>query len=224
LESRDQRKADPRGTRLRRHFANRLNRSLLFDTDADATEFLNAALELGPWEGPGFEWGVVGVWSVPAEDVLAGTSDNAEELEYVQALLTEALSRGRTVDRLVFDPYAIMLHFFEDGPTAYLRIASSFELRSGDASQVLDPELGGPSLHPALALLGAQLFGTSVAASGDIRMEFRGGLAVHVPPNPRYEAWEVEADEWFKMVCMPGGEFAAWTYPASKDAAEGARP
>lgn len=145
----------------------------------------------------------------------------SEEVDYVQRIVGEAFSRGRSVDRIVFDHAAIMLHFFEDGPTAYILIESSFELRSGDGTQLLDPELGGPRLQPVLALLGARLLDISVTASGDIRIEFQGGLSVHVPPNPRYEAWEVKAHEWFKVVCMPRGEFAAFTYPPSKDAAKG---
>jgi hypothetical protein len=50
---------------LRHRFADRLNENLLFHTEAEAGEFRDAAVELGPWEGPGFEWEVVGVWSVP---------------------------------------------------------------------------------------------------------------------------------------------------------------
>jgi hypothetical protein len=144
----------------------------------------------------------------------------APALDEVISLVGEALRRNRSVDRIVFDPYAIMLHFFENGPTAYLRISSSFEWTSGGATEMLDPELGGSTLQPTLALLGARLLRTSLADSGDIRLEFRGGLSLHVRPHPTYEAWEVQADDWFKVVCVPGGSLAAWTFPVPSDPSE----
>lgn len=49
---------------LRARFRSQLNRHLLFETEVDAAEFLNAAEAAGPWEGPEVEWEVVGLWLV----------------------------------------------------------------------------------------------------------------------------------------------------------------
>lgn len=52
---------------LRERFRSRLNDHLLFGSEADATEFLDAAKATGPWEGPEIDWEVVGVWLVAEE-------------------------------------------------------------------------------------------------------------------------------------------------------------
>jgi hypothetical protein len=62
---RDGEEGDERVATLRQQFAHRLNEHLLFAVEEDAAEFLAAAIELGPWEGPGIDWEVVGLWLVP---------------------------------------------------------------------------------------------------------------------------------------------------------------
>jgi hypothetical protein len=36
------------------------------------------------------------------------------------------------------------------------------------------------------------------------------GLTIAVPPDERYEAWQVRADNGLLMVCVPGGDVAIW--------------
>jgi hypothetical protein len=142
--------------------------------------------------------------------LIVGKILSPTRLTEVEGLVGEVLTRGRSLDRMTFDAYAMMLDFREDGPYARLRILSSFELAGTDGNQVLDPERGGSALHPALALLGRRLLGASISASGDLRLRFRGGLSVHVPPHAKYDAWDLNADGRFLIVCTSVG-LTWWT-------------
>jgi hypothetical protein len=91
-------------------------------------------------------------------------------------------------------------------------IESRFRLTRGGSTVVLDPEKRG-ELGPLLAIYPATLQTSSVSADESLRLEFADGTTIEVPPDERYEAWQVCGPGSRLVVCGPagGGGLAVWT-------------
>ncbi|WP_255222340.1 DUF6188 family protein [Nocardia otitidiscaviarum] len=44
-----------------------------------------------------------------------------------------------------------------------------------------------------------------------LTLEFDSGARLHVPVDQHYEAWGVVGPGGYRVICMPGGEFAIWS-------------
>jgi hypothetical protein len=96
------------------------------------------------------------------------------------------------------------------GPTEVV-IESSFTLRTSSHDVQLDPaERGG--LGTVLDLYPTSLVSASIDASAALHLIFASGYSINVPPDPNYEAWQVNGPGTFLVVCMPGtsGQIAIW--------------
>jgi hypothetical protein len=66
-------------------------------------------------------------------------------------------------------------------------------------------------LAPALDLLGKEVLAATVWLDGRLELRFQNGAGIEVPPDPRYEAWQVGGPDNLLIVCTPGGgEPALW--------------
>jgi Family of unknown function (DUF6188) len=71
-----------------------------------------------------------------------------------------------------------------------------------------DPE---PADDDALAtLLGDVVRTAEVCTTGELRICFESGTALLVTAHPEIESWAVTGPDGLLLVCLPGGEVAAW--------------
>jgi len=91
-------------------------------------------------------------------------------------------------------------------------IESPFTLKAEGSEYALDPaERGG--LGPLLALWPDELTMASTGSDGTLHLTFGSGATITVPPDPRFEAWEIVGPGTALIVCAPGteGELGVWT-------------
>ncbi|HUS22465.1 MAG TPA: DUF6188 family protein, partial [Aeromicrobium sp.] len=64
-----------------------------------------------------------------------------------------------------------------------------------------------------LMLYPDSLTGATVETDGTLELAFASGATITVPPNPHYEAWQVNGPNGYLVVCVPGttGELSVWT-------------
>jgi hypothetical protein len=111
------------------------------------------------------------------------------------------------VTRVSFD-YALI---FRIGTDASFRIETDVVLTAADGSSV--PFRSASADVPAADLVG--LFRKSVTKAwasddGKLTIQFSGGVTLTATPDPDYEAWEIIAENGFRVICMPGGKLAIW--------------
>jgi Family of unknown function (DUF6188) len=84
-------------------------------------------------------------------------------------------------------------------------IQSPFTLRVGEREYALGPGERG-SLGPLLALYPDTLSAASTDSDGTLHLTLGSGATITVPPDPRYEPWQVVGPGSAMIVCMPGTE------------------
>jgi hypothetical protein len=92
-----------------------------------------------------------------------------------------------------------------------IAIGTSFSFRQpGAPATTLEPEEANPALGAlAVTLRHQQVRRCVVKTGGDLELEFGSGLMIEVPPDPHYEAWQLDLPG-HKIIAMPGGELAVW--------------
>jgi hypothetical protein len=76
-----------------------------------------------------------------------------------------------------------------------------------------------PGYRPSDALgtvLGDVVRTAAVRDSGELTLVFEGGPELAVGPDEDAESWAVASEDGCLVVCLPGGEVAAWTEGPSK--------
>jgi hypothetical protein len=99
-------------------------------------------------------------------------------------------------------------------------ISSPFRIRKENDGewQEIDPENEDPRLGDVVFVLRYKhLKRCHIAKSGTLALGFDKGLAIEVPPDAHYEAWDLD-HKLFKIIATPGGELAVW------DRAKGEKP
>jgi uncharacterized protein DUF6188 len=61
----------------------------------------------------------------------------------------------------------------------------------------------------AVSLRFQRLSQCHVAQRGTLTLGFESGLTLEIPPDPHYEAWDLDHRS-FKLIATPGGELAVW--------------
>jgi hypothetical protein len=87
-------------------------------------------------------------------------------------------------------------------------IECPFELGLSGEVYRLDPA-DRDTLGPLLRLYPASLVSAD-SGGGTLRLGFGNGATLLVPPDPRYEAWQINGPGNFLFVCTPGGEASVW--------------
>ena len=90
-------------------------------------------------------------------------------------------------------------------------IESRFTLDRGGIAFELDPN-DRMGLGPFLAVYPASLTAASIDGDGTLRLSFDTGDQITVPPDPRYEPWQISGPGTALVVCQPGevGTLAIW--------------
>lgn len=97
---------------------------------------------------------------------------------------------------------------FQFGETEVM-IESPFTLLAQGQEYESDPE-HREGLGPVLALYPDSLRTLVVDQDGTLRLDWESGAALTVPPDPRFEAWQVSGPGHRLIVCTPGGSLAVW--------------
>lgn len=114
---------------------------------------------------------------------------------------------GLTVARLKVDA-AITLEITSVGPRprvqVEVRIGGTLRLVAGAHESALDPEMDRGGLGPMLETWGARVYVMSVAVDGTLTIGLEDNRSIVVPPDPEFEAWNLNDDEGLKVVGGPG--------------------
>ncbi|GAA1184257.1 hypothetical protein F4556_007579 [Kitasatospora gansuensis] len=114
---------------------------------------------------------------------------------------------GRTLTRVCFD-YALTLLV---DPDTRIRLQANVELKDADgtsaAFQPGDTDVPADSL---VRLLHKDISKAWSSDGGVLTIQFACGATLTATPDPNYEAWEILAEDGFRVICMPGGKLAIW--------------
>ncbi len=115
--------------------------------------------------------------------------------------------QGWQVTRCFVDPGAFgLLVDGGTGETLHLYLEGLFTASESDALVSYGGGDAVPSDYaPLLALMGRTVARVYIARSGDLHIEFDDASTIHVPPDPDYEAWELDGLGRLMVICMPGG-------------------
>lgn len=116
------------------------------------------------------------------------------------------------VTQLAFEAQAVRLESWSLDGSAEIRLTAPFALRqAGGAERQLDPG-ETTALAPLLALMRRRVASLTIARSGELTVDFDGGVSIAVPPSRRADAWEVQgggALEGVSYRCLAGGSVEA---------------
>jgi len=115
---------------------------------------------------------------------------------------------GKKISRLSFD-FAVVIELFDKSLNATIRIEQEMSFLEAGKSVVVNPG-NAESAAPLLRLFGAEVKTAEAKQDGTLVVEFHQDRSLVVSPHPKYEAWELFANNGIKVVCMPGGELAIW--------------
>ncbi len=120
---------------------------------------------------------------------------------------------GRVVWQCCLGP-SVVLDLMEKHKSVMLQIETTFDLTSNGERTVLSPRVNSanPSeISPVMLLYQSQVEAAYVHSDGTLIIDFTGSVRVTVPPDERYEAWQIADDDWkLLVVSMPGGELGGW--------------
>ena len=111
--------------------------------------------------------------------------------------------------------YSVRLYFANGDPEqdrgSELLIGSHFVVhQSNGHSERLHAESAPERLGPVLGLLNRTVMSAEVATDGRLRILFSETGEIEVPPDPNFEAWQIDGPDFF-AVCVPGGgDLATW--------------
>jgi hypothetical protein len=112
--------------------------------------------------------------------------------------------------------YSVTLYFANPDPEhdrgSELLIGSHFIVDQGEGhSEQLHAESAPERLGPVLGLLKRTVKSAEVARDGTLRILFSESGKIKVPPDPNFEAWQIDGPDFF-AVCVPGGgDLAIWS-------------
>ena len=119
--------------------------------------------------------------------------------------------QGWNVTQIQID-YAFTLSFWQsDDAYVHFRIGGRFTFcNAREKHELSAEEQPTTALAPALVLFNKELASAVAYENGALELTFRGDMAIFVPADPDYEAWEASGSEHIKLVSMPGGRLAVW--------------
>ncbi|MEV6554273.1 DUF6188 family protein [Nocardia sp. NPDC051756] len=61
------------------------------------------------------------------------------------------------------------------------------------------------------AIIGSTVTRADASEADGLSLEFDSGLTIHVPVHNKYESWGIVGLDGYRVICLPGGEFAIWS-------------
>lgn len=118
--------------------------------------------------------------------------------------------RGEIVTQCRID-YAFGLEIWEsDDFLVSIRIGGNFLFKTDGEEHWLSTQNQPTTLCLALSVLHKKIDTAVAYKNGRLELKFEGNLEVSVPPDLKYEAWELSGTGGLHLVCRPGGGLAIW--------------
>ncbi|MGE2736061.1 DUF6188 family protein [Mycolicibacterium vaccae] len=115
---------------------------------------------------------------------------------------------GTVLESVLID-YTLRMQFSE---VYFIVVGSPFSATLAGEHISLSPEEDADeAFRPIYELVGETVQDAVADDSGTLRVRFRNGTQLEVPPDEEYEAWNVSGPNGALVVCMPGGELAIWS-------------
>ena len=93
-----------------------------------------------------------------------------------------------------------------------IRIGGKFLIETNGVVVSFDPAGPAAGLGPALELGRERSVAQAIIRrTGDLVLTFNEGTVLTVPPDEKYEAWELSGPGGLLVVCVPGGSLAIWS-------------
>jgi len=92
---------------------------------------------------------------------------------------------------------------------ATLYIETEFSVKNDDSIVQINPE-NTATLSPILKFFNKEVEQIRIAKTGQLVLYFRDGQSIEVPPNKRYEAWQLGVPPNILLVCSPGGSISVF--------------
>lgn len=100
----------------------------------------------------------------------------------------------------------------ELGAEFELQIEGDLTLRTADGAVLHATSDDYASISSELeTLVSAAVTRADADEISGLTLEFDSGARLHVPVDQHYEAWGVVGPGGYRVICMPGGEFAIWS-------------
>jgi hypothetical protein len=115
-----------------------------------------------------------------------------------------------TVTRVALDYAAVLLLIGNADESLEIYVEGCLELHRGDSCLRLDPQLQDARLGELFGLRRRGFVACVAGADGVLRVDLDGNVRVVVPPDPDYDAWDVNHRGHVQIVALPGGELAIW--------------
>ena len=131
---------------------------------------------------------------------MSGSSDVRQAQSYLDRLAGRALVQCGGLAELRFD--------FGPPGSPQLTIGSPITMTRPDGTVETVDVLGEEFLFLGPPSLENQAVDATVAADGQLALRFAGGTTLRVPPDDKYEAWQLRDDTGVLIVCRPGGGLA----------------
>lgn len=112
------------------------------------------------------------------------------------------------VTRCCFD-YGTSLLFLRDHEDYELRLQTSFSLVTSTGIHQIEPE-DLSTVAVMLRVIRLEVAHAACSGEGALSISFTDGTAIHVEPDPRYEAWTFNGPNGLLIVALPGGGLAIW--------------
>lgn len=116
---------------------------------------------------------------------------------------------GREVTRCLID-YAFGIELWSVENPIVVRISRRVILRTHESEMAFCPDIEQTELGPLLCVLHKSVVSAVAMKDGTLLVEFSDGLSLKVPPDDKYEAWELDSKDGGIVVCLPGGGLSIW--------------
>jgi Family of unknown function (DUF6188) len=130
-----------------------------------------------------------------------------EDIDKFEVILQDA-----KVNQVILDFRLSILIVDSDDEKLHIVIESPFSVRTTTSAStpMVDPGGSTPMLGTIVLMLRhRQITKCCIMKYGSLSLEFGDDLAIEVPPDKHYEAWDLDC-KLFKLLAMPGGEVAFW--------------
>jgi len=107
--------------------------------------------------------------------------------------------------------YAFSIVLWESREFSFsIRIGGEFICRVNNQEHHLHAERAPMELSPAISVLHKPIETAVAKKDGFLELMFTSDIHIIVPPDPKYEAWELSGSKGLLMVCTAGGNVSLW--------------
>ncbi len=116
---------------------------------------------------------------------------------------------GREVTRCYID-YSFGIELWLPGDPVVIRINETFYFIAKDVKYMFVPFQEPEAVGPILSILHKTIEYAKAYKDGRLELKFSDESLLSVPVNVKYEAWEINATNGLRLICLPGGGLTIW--------------